>query len=510
MMKAICKYILVDILMTMAISCDDFLETTSQDLIVPKTVEHYKELLQGEGYFKEFLAKSVFALYMTDDVEYFDAVAGGSWGGFGDSNFESYGDSYKWETEIENDVMTDRCYQYLYKQILVANTCISALDEMEGTDAEKKILSGQAHFTRAFGYFLLANFYAQAYNEAQATDPCVPLVLDPTPTMEKFPRATMEEVWGRIKSDVEEAISSLEKANISGIYEINYGAALILGVRVALFMEDFDLVIEYGEKVLKINSSLYDITDKPVSTGTSSPSSSNFQDKFIYPANNPEIMWLYDNGEKESHYDVFYVGGILAGDCISISSAASNSIVSMFDYQIVETEGGNVIEGDKRFTYWIIAPSASYYPYVPIKYDHYNIVGEDYQSSFRTGEVYISLAEAYARKTNPEIDKVLEYLNALRSHRIKPYTSLNSGDFASVDALIKFVWDERRRELCFEEHHRWWDLRRTGQPALSHTWMGGEVYKLKEKDPAYVINFPQLEREFNSALNNARPIRLPE
>ena len=49
----------------------------------------------------------------------------------------------------------------------------------------------------------------------------------------------------------------------------------------------------------------------------------------------------------------------------------------MFDYQIVETEGGNVIEGDKRFTYWIIAPSASYYPYVPIKYDHYNIVGED-------------------------------------------------------------------------------------------------------------------------------------
>ena len=47
-MKAICKYILVVILMTMAISCDAFLETTSQDLIVPKTVEHYKELLQTQ------------------------------------------------------------------------------------------------------------------------------------------------------------------------------------------------------------------------------------------------------------------------------------------------------------------------------------------------------------------------------------------------------------------------------------------------------------------------------
>ncbi|MFR7810464.1 MAG: hypothetical protein ACLU4N_15025 [Butyricimonas faecihominis] len=66
--------------------------------------------------------------------------------------------------------------------------------------------------------------------------------------MEKFPRATMEEVWGRIKSDVEEAISSLEKANISGIYEINYGAALILGVRVALFMEDFDPLLSMVKK----------------------------------------------------------------------------------------------------------------------------------------------------------------------------------------------------------------------------------------------------------------------
>lgn len=110
---------------------------------------------------------------------------------------------------------------------------------------------------------------------------------------------------------------------------------------------------------------------------------------------------------------------------------------------------------------------------------------------------YISLLQRrMARKTNPEIDKVLEYLNALRSHRIKPYTSLNSGDFASVDALIKFVWVERRRELCFEEHHRWWDYVEPENQLVAYV-DGGEVYKLKEKDPAYVINFPQLEREFN-------------
>ena len=47
MMKAICKYILVVILMTMAISCDDFLETTSQDLIVTKNYYRAKVILRN-------------------------------------------------------------------------------------------------------------------------------------------------------------------------------------------------------------------------------------------------------------------------------------------------------------------------------------------------------------------------------------------------------------------------------------------------------------------------------
>ena len=54
--------------------------------------------------------------------------------------------------------------------------------------------------------------------------------------------------------------------------------------------------------------------------------------------------------------------------------------------------------------------------------------------------------------------KAIGYLNALREKRINPYTALSLGDFTSNDALVQFCWDERRRELCFEECHRWWDV----------------------------------------------------
>ena len=140
-------------------------------------------------------------------------------------------------------------------------------------------------------YYLFANFYAQAYNEATASDLCVPLVLEPTPTANKFQRNTIEEVWNRIVMDCDQAIECLKGKDITSIYEINYGAALILGMRIGLFMEDFDKVIDCGEKVLALNDALYNLTGKTQINGPSAPSASPFIDKFIYPANNPEIIW---------------------------------------------------------------------------------------------------------------------------------------------------------------------------------------------------------------------------
>ena len=46
----------------------------------------------------------------------------------------------------------------------------------------------------------------------------------------------------------------------------------------------------------------------------------------------------------------------------------------------------------------------------------------------------------------------------------RTYKELTFADFATTADLLQFVRDERRRELCFEEIHRWADLRRYGCP----------------------------------------------
>jgi len=135
---------------------------------------------------------------------------------------------------------------------------------------------------------------------------------------------------------------------------------------------------------------------------------------------------------------------------------------------------------------------------------------------FRTGEVYVSLAEAYARRGNAGDNvKAIEYLNGLRSKRINPYTSLGVSDFTTNDALVQFCWDERRRELCFEECHRWWDMRRQGQKQVIHRYNYGGTsgnsfvtFTLKEKDPSFILDFPLAERNQSpNLMPNSRPVR---
>ena len=54
-------------------------------------------------------------------------------------------------------------------------------------------------------------------------------------------------------------------------------------------------------------------------------------------------------------------------------------------------------------------------------------------------------------------------LNVFHRQPTKP-TTISEGE-----QLVSFIRDERRRELCFE-NHRWFDLRRYGMEEIKHTW----------------------------------------
>lgn len=88
---------------------------------------------------------------------------------------------------------------------------------------------------------------------------------------------------------------------------------------------------------------------------------------------------------------------------------------------------------------------------------------------WRSPEVYLNLAERMPgrRRGEPDGDG---WLNQLRVKKISrdTYQAKNVSDFASREDLIQFIWEERRRELCFEEAMRFWDMRRQGMPEVKH------------------------------------------
>lgn len=485
--------------------CDNFLEQSAQDLLIPETVAQYKEILQGEANFENITNNYLFIAHMSDDVEFFDErsikpdVEAKE-----DTRMETYFESYTWAAEVENSAMTDKCFEYLYKHALVANLCLESLEELSGSDEEKEILRGQASFVRAFSYFMLANIYSKPYNKASADDLCVPIKLTSTPNTDTYGRATVKEVWDLITGDIQTALTCLKGKNISNLYEVNYKAALVLATRIALYMENWDAVINYGEKELLAmeETPLYDITDRTQSTvgGNAESSIKNFIN-----SDNKEIVFVFGNYSNGNAYHSYFAGRFTANAYFRASLSSDNSLIGLYDYD------ATLEEGDRRLPYWFIPPNGTD-AVISAKYDYrllkYDATDGDLNGQFalRSGEVYLSLAEAYARKSDS--NKAISYLNELREKRIKPYTPLVSGDFASNQELLRFVWEERRRELCFEELHRWWDLRRTEQPKVVHQWRNG-TYTLQQEDPAYVLNFPTLEREYNGGklLPNNRPVR---
>jgi tetratricopeptide (TPR) repeat protein len=525
-MKRIYKLLSVACLLATMTSCGDFLDRSAQNLIIPKTATEYKEMLQGDAYFTELFGKTGWVQMMTDDVEFQEAYSRYSTYKYTGSNIEYYGDAYTWQQEIENDYFSDEAFLYLYKQIKVANLCIEGMESAEGTADERKITLGQAYFTRAMAYFYLANLYGPAYNEAKATDLCVPLVLSGNISPEEASRATVGDIWGQMVSDIDNAMENLKDEKTGDFYNISYKAALVIAMRIHLFMEDYDKAILYGEQILALQPALCDITSQTMATKKYSYTLSKDVANF-FTTSNPEIIWNFNtapsyNSSGYTFYGLFSsYGSGYVGYCITPSSQSvydgQQTIISMY------TANEKALTGDRRLLYWFICPSKKtsashvwdYNTYRSAKYDRDDDL-KMLMQCFRTGEVYVTLAEAYARRNKSgDADKAIGYLNTLRSNRIKPYTALTAADFATNNDLIQFCWDERRRELCFEECHRWWDMRREGQKKVVHRYNecgtsgnNFQVYTLEDHDPAFVLNFPLAERKLSPSMpTNSRPQR---
>ena len=119
---------------------------------------------------------------------------------------------------------------------------------------------------------------------------------------------------------------------------------------------------------------------------------------------------------------------------------------------------------------------------------------DEFSCSFRSAEAYLTAAEAEAQLGNTtEAIEMLQPLLAKRLNTTAYNEALELMASMNQAELLQEIYDERGRELAFEGH-RWYDLRRTTQPALTRTY-GGQTYTLIPEK--YTMRFPTEAVESN-------------
>ena len=135
------------------------------------------------------------------------------------SNYNWFSVSYDYSDRQSNYIVCYLRYSFFYNQIRLCNDVLAGYIGTDYATApqETRHSAGQALAVRAFDYLGLAPYYQFRYVDAKDL-PCVPIVLEGM-TQEQYasnPRATVETVYGRIITDLTQAIDLLEGYNRSG------------------------------------------------------------------------------------------------------------------------------------------------------------------------------------------------------------------------------------------------------------------------------------------------------
>lgn len=454
--------------------CDDFLEENSQDLVIPKTVENYKEFLYGEGLNNRLVINDYLDVMTDDAVEEINTRTSRR-----DDKRQVMWSYFTWqqypETQIDNTLKEDLAWGEYYHRILIANIILDGVNNAAGSEAEKADLAGEAYFLRAWSYFMLVNLYGKPYIDGEQAKKDFGVPINEAVSIEEKPlsRARLQEVYDLMEKDIKASIDNFKRAGVAkNIFRPNLATSYLLASRIALFQKKYEATVAYADSVfMNTNATLYDLN------GT-------FQsDENFLMEKNTEILFSYgwsnmnDFFNYSTSYRAYYV--------------PSPELLALFG---PEDKRGAFLCFDKNSN--MKKPRKWYY-----------LKNSVFAHAFRLSEAYLNRAEANACIGNWQA--AANDVNEIRRYRIP-------GDYeivATAETILQQVKDERRVEFCFEGF-RWFDLRRWDRPEIRHRYSSEEnpsdfiEYVLKKDDPAYTLPLPKKERDMNVGIENIdRPRR---
>lgn len=322
-------------------------------------------------------------------------------------------------------------WQAAYRVISQANLVLRDIDEFATSDAGAvNRIKAQALAIRAMAHFDILRYWVEDYDR-NSTKPGIPYITAFN-YEEKPPRGTVKETYDHMEADLEHARallnSGLDKTiNVSGRAYIDIQGVNAIMARMFLYSNQLDSAIKYSTLV---------INAIPLSSRTNFPN-------IWTDASTSEVVWSvsFNAGEGRIGDPVYFVPN-------NRSSYRPNpTLVSLYDQT-----------NDVRFSSYFQVRSSRLVlsKYLAKAAQISRPDGITNFKAFRTGEMYLIRAEAYARKGGASEALALADLNTLRAARI-------SGFVAGTEtgaALINAIEVERRKELI-SEGHRWFDLKRT-------------------------------------------------
>ena len=467
--------------------CGKFLEEQSQTLAYAKTWQKLDEVLRGEVYTINKNLQFKWLNAMDDDIA--DYVTFFS---FIDARNEIFG-MYTWQADPFTSTyftrLQDDTWAPVYRRINAANIIAYQAAHSNDDVNQLKRIQGEALFLRACYYFYMVNVYAGAYNKATAsTDPGVPLKTTEYVEDKYFTRSTVDSVYKQMVTDLQMAEQYLQGVQQKNTYRADINAVDLLQSRVYLYMQDWNKAIESADKVLARKPSLFQLPNYKEHTS-------------FLTKESVEVLFTQDGNMTLT---------LMPESFPPKAMMPSDELMSLY------------VNNDlRKVAYFEMAPSG-HYRYTKVYTSPSNNINPTETPSdiftMRVAEAYLNKAEALAMlKKDGEANQVI---NTLRKARFAPvhFTEVN----LTGAALVDFIRDERRRELCFEGH-RWFDLKRYAvnpeypfSKTIIHNWseamMGGGSYikgalKLEPKDPAYIFPVPADAIIFNKGVLKQNPER---
>ena len=481
--------------------CNGFLEEVSQTEIRPSTIRDMEKIIESDAYpamltnsenIRGWLFNRATDIF-TDDVK----------SNIVKNELLTRKEEERYRFAWDNTMFDEggggydiSFWEVPYERIKGCNIVLEYTDQMEGEQERKDYVKGEAYVLRGWYYYFLVNCFGLPYTYGDPTvNPGVPLKLVTGVTDEHLKRATVAECYDQIVTDMKTGLDMM-RAGIeyesADVLRLTCVAVHGLLSRVYLHMGDWENVIVEADSVLSKRNGLLQF-----SATSYGPYSDNYD--------GVEILWACPESSNVDNQD-------------TIPFNPSNELYNL--YQQDTKEVGRDVRGVATIEYM----GASYmkaYQYADQHPDERytgaygvrkcNIAGYDYNGGIRTAEVYLNRAEAYIRLYMEDGDeskaqRALDDLNTLRRSRFENgYADWTLGDFAEPQELLDFCLRERRRELCSEANHRWFDLRRCGMPELTHVYIDNEsgleiTYTLQKEDPRYVLPIPEDVKERNPEL----------